>query len=114
MQITRLIDVVGHQAALELVRGYNGRRLYIRKRIDPDSPLAMRIGYAAAQQLSTECGGDTIEIPVERNALIKLRDQAIVAELTAGETPRDVAARHGLSARHVRHIRDVQSRESRA
>jgi len=108
--INRLIEVIGTQATLDLVRGYGGRRLYIRKQPRPDSAVALRIGEGPARQLSAYFGGATIELPAERNALIRLRDQSILERLEAGASPREVAAEHGLSPRHVRHIRDVQSR----
>ncbi len=110
--LDRLIALIGHQATLDLVRGYGGRRIYIPKAPRPDSPVSLRVGHDAAHAMAQQCGGETIELPAERNALIRLRDAVIVNRLDAGESPRDVAADQGLSPRHVRHIRDVQSRRA--
>lgn len=104
--VDQLIALIGHQATLDLIRGWGGRRVYIAKRYRTDSPIALRTGSAAAQALCEQYGGDTLELPAERNALIRLRNQAIADELNAGASPREVGERHGLSPRHVRYLRD--------
>lgn len=110
--LTELTETIGYGPTIELVRAWGGRRLSVPASIEEDHPIALALGAEPADRLATFCGGTRLEIPVERNALLELRNDKITQELAQGETTRAVAERYGLTARHVRHIRDQMAKQA--
>lgn len=98
---------VGYAETIELLRAWGGRRLWVPKEAPPDHPIALAIGPAAAGQLAYYYGGTMLELPAERNHLIRVRNDCIFQDLKA-EPVRTVAMRYGLTPRHVRYIRQQE------
>lgn len=102
-----LSDQIGYSETIELIRAWGGRRLWVPKEMPADHPIALAIGSTAAGQLSYYYGGTMLELPAERNHLIRVRNDCILRDLKADGT-RTVAIRYGLTPRHVRYIRQQE------
>lgn len=107
-----LTTQIGYGETIELLRAWGGRRLSVPKEMPEDHPIALTIGLGPAQLLASYYGGaNSIELPAERNALMQVRNDAIIRDLTAGVPTRSCAIRYGVTPRHVRHIRQRYERE---
>jgi len=102
--IDELTDLIGHQNAIEIVRGWGGRRLSIPSTIPDHHPITYKIGRDAADLLSHHYGGTEIELPVERSALIRQRDKGIYDDMKRGVSARKVAEIYGITSRHARFV----------
>lgn len=112
--LDEMTSQIGYGETIELVRGWGGRRLRVPPDIKADHPIALKIGFVAARQLSHYYGGTELELPAERNALTEVRNRSIVRDLDNGRSPRDCAIRYGLSPRHVRYIWNQVKRQHEA
>jgi Mor family transcriptional regulator len=105
-----LVELIGHQAAIELVRAMGGRRLKIPATIsdaEPHHPLVFIVGLTAAQKLADAYGGaEAIDLPAERNYLIDMRNDAILAGFRADESITWLAHTYGISRRQVNSVLD--------
>jgi len=102
-----LVDFIGHQHAIELLRAWGGRRLKVPTEIGQDHPLAMTIGLDSAKVMATYYGGTELYLPAERNFLIDLRNAAIVAKFKGGSSITKLSEDFGVSRRHVHTILDA-------
>jgi len=105
--LRELSEVVGLGDTLEIVSRWGGRELYIPKAIERSDALALTLGFATARKLVDAFGGERLQLPIERNALLELRNRAIVREVRAGDSLADVALRYGLTRQAVRRIVDA-------
>lgn len=96
-----LIQAVGVGDALEIVSRWGGRTLRVPTKVARADPLALTIGYTAATKLVEALGGQELELPLERNALLHFRNQAIAAEAANGMSHETIAQRYGLTRRGV-------------
>lgn len=71
-------------------------------------PIALSIGLEAGEQLCQFYGGTEIELPAERNALVSVRNKAILKDLGGGVSVRRCGLRYGVTPRMVRYIRERQ------
>lgn len=101
-----LVDLVGHQASIELLRAFGGRRLKIPGEIHHDHALVFCVGQDAARKLAQAYGGTDLDVPAERNYLVDLRNSAIVAEFKRGRTISYLGHTYGVSRRQVNSILD--------
>lgn len=103
-QLKEIADKIGLGDALELVRRWGGRQLDVPKTARPTDPLSLTMGYECARKMVEHFGGRRFELPIERNALLDLRNAAIVAEVTAGASHEAVAVRYGMTRPNVAYI----------
>lgn len=110
--INEIIELCGHQATLALVRQYGGRQLSIPQEatLTENHPLALVIGLTNARRLGRARGGERIEIPVEMNVVIELRNEAIVAAFDKEQSIRSIAQDFQISRKWVRNILDKLGR----
>ena len=87
---------IGFRAATELVRGWGGRRVTIPSEKTDDHPMALALGPEAFGRLVDLYGGQPMDVPGERNALLKLRDDAILKAWLGGSSKRQLAEQFGL------------------
>ncbi|MGO1078321.1 hypothetical protein [Inquilinus sp. CA228] len=70
-QVEPYIEIIGHDAALDLVKAFGGVRVYVPKDPPADSPVVKAIGMAAAVRLAAALGGESPRIPVARAWLVQ-------------------------------------------
>ena len=99
-----LVECIGFTAAVELVRAYGGRRVYIPLAPAPSHPLAIAIGHNAAMTLAARFSRCQIELPMMTNASLLLRDNALRAAFDAGAGIDELTDRYNISERHARKI----------
>lgn len=101
-----IVTACGHQAAIVLTRTYGGRQLSVPKpdRMVETHPIATCIGLTAARRLAQSKGGERLEIPSELNALLELRNEAVVLAFDGGSSLRSIGFAMGLSRKWVRNI----------
>lgn len=103
-ELKEIADVIGLGDALELVRRWGGRQLDVPKTARPGDPLALTMGYDCAKRLVDAFGGRRFELPAERNALLDLRNAAIVDMVAAGTSHEKAALAFGLSRPAINYI----------
>lgn len=109
-----LVELIGHQPAIELLRAWGGRRLKVPAEVHQDHALVFTVGWDAACKLSKAYGGTDLDLPAERNFLVDMRNDAILAEFTRGRSITWLSMTYGVSRRQVNSILDrMGARDSR-
>lgn len=102
--VRELIDSVGLANAIEIVRRWGGRTLRVPVRVEHNDPLALTIGLVAARQLVATHAEQELVLPIERNALLDMRNQQIAEEVESGMSKQVVAQRYGLTRQGVNKV----------
>lgn len=102
--VQEITDVIGLAGAIELVRGWGGRELSIPKKMKPENPIVFAIGLDSAIKLAEAMGGQRLRLPLEKNALLELRNELIVAEFREGASITRLGNRYGLTRSAVTKI----------
>jgi len=102
--LRELADKVGLADTIEIVRRWGGRELYVHAKVEPGDPLALVMGLESARRLVEHFGGQRLQLPAERNALLDLRNAAIIAEHKEGHSHEQIGVRYGLTRQAVSHI----------
>jgi Mor family transcriptional regulator len=111
--IREISEVVGLADAIELVRRWGGRELYVPVKVERADALALTLGLDAARRLVQHYGGQRLQLPAERNALLDLRNAAIVAQHDGGASMETIGLQYGLTRQAVSHIlRTIREREA--
>lgn len=107
-QLQTIINLVGHQSAIRIVRSYGGRSYQVpEERVLHDMhPLVVSIGMASAQALAREFGGLRILLPSEVNALLQLRNESILQRYRAGESISAISQDLEINRKLVQRILD--------
>lgn len=95
--IERLAAVIGTGHAYELARRWAGTELYVPVKMLPDHPIALAIGFDAAQLLSKEFGNSRLRMPLEKSLLIDERNRLLYADKLGGMSFTKVARKYGLT-----------------
>lgn len=101
-----IVQLIGHQPAIELLRAWGGRRIKVPAEIGQDHALAFCIGLEAARLMAKEYGGTDLDLPAERNILIDMRNDAIYSDFFKEKNITWLSRRYGLSRRQVNSILD--------
>lgn len=102
-----LVELIGHQPAIELVRAWGGRRLKVPALMTTDHPLVFCVGMEAALKLAEAYGGaEALDLPAERNFLLDMRNDAILAGWNAKRSVAWLSRTYGVSRRQVNSILD--------
>lgn len=111
--VKEVADAVGLADAIELVRRWGGRTLYVPKKVRSSDPLALTLGFESARRLVAAFGGQELQLPSERNALLDLRNAKIVEEYETGLVScESIGLRYGLTRQAVEKIiRNAQARQ---
>lgn len=99
-----MTEVVGLATTIEIIRRWGGRDWYVPKTVEPQDPLALTLGLEPARKFVAVFGGDRLTLPAERNVLMRLRDQAIVDRLKAGESREKIGLDFGICRQRVTQI----------
>ena len=102
--VQELVDSVGLANAIEIVRRWGGRTLRVPVRVEHNDPLALTIGLVAARQLVATHAEQELVLPIERNALLDMRNQQIAEEVESGMSKQVVAQRYGLTRQGVNKV----------
>jgi hypothetical protein len=78
-----IVDLIGIQPTIELVRRYGGRMIRIPVKVGAEHAITLCVGFAASEKLAAVYGGEDLRVPAERNLLIRLRNEQIVKRYTA-------------------------------
>lgn len=102
-----LVELLGHQPAIELVRAWGGRRLKVPAEMHQDHALVYIVGWDAACKLAHAYGGaDAVDIPAERNYLVDMRNDAVVADFGRHRSITWLSRTYGISRRQVNSVLD--------
>lgn len=102
--VKELAEAVGLADAIEVCRRWGGREAYIPVKVEPGDPLALTLGLESARKLVRAFGGQRLQLPAERNALLDLRNAAIVRDADAGLSHEQIGLRYGLTRQSIGHI----------
>jgi Mor family transcriptional regulator len=102
--VRELADAIGLGDAIEVCRRWGGREAYIPVKVSPGDPLALTLGLDTAQRLVSAFGGRRLQLPAERNALLDLRNAAILRDADAGMSQEQIGLRYGLTRQSISHI----------
>ena len=112
--LVELVELIGHQHAIELLRAWGGRRIKVPAEVTQDHPLSFCVGLESAQRLAQRYANCNLDLPAERNFLIDLRNDAILQDFRQNRSISWLAAHYGISRRQVNVIIDaLGSRETR-
>ncbi|MEC7118397.1 MAG: Mor transcription activator family protein [Pseudomonadota bacterium] len=107
-QLQHVVDLIGAQSAIRLVRAKGGQCVSFCK---PESLhdkhwLAVLVGLDHARQLCIEFDGKPLKLPIEVNALLQLRNEAIAAEFQDGVSVSQLARDYEIDRKLVQRILD--------
>jgi len=107
--VRELSEHLGLGDAIAIVRKWGGRKLYVPVSLESGHPLALTLGLDTAQKLVSAFGGQHLHLPIERNALIDLRNSAIVRDAIPlpegpGRSTEQIGLDYGLSRQAVESI----------
>lgn len=102
--VKEIADAIGLADAIEVCRRWGGREAYIPVKVEPGDPLALTLGMETALRLVKAFGGRRLQLPAERNALLDLRNAAIVRDKHAGLSHEKIGLRYGLSRQSIKLI----------
>ena len=99
-----LVRVVGLGDAIEIVSRWGGRDWYVPCKIERGDALSLTLGQKTAAALVENFGGQYLQLPIERNALLDLRNQKIVEDAAAGMSHENIGLAYGISRQQVSRI----------
>ncbi len=103
---SELVRLIGMAAATKLVCALGGVNIAIPKgdgRVGTvrREALIEIVGVAATDMLIAHYGGDRLWVPSCRQALLKVRNVAIVRQYERGKSVQDLALQYELTDRHI-------------
>jgi hypothetical protein len=104
-----LVDLIGMDATLLLVKHYGGTHLNIPKKAKPDHNLVSLIGLSTFQALCLRYGSTKLEIDLCITVLRQQQKQRILADVERGMTNAQVARKHNTTERQVKRIKQKAS-----
>lgn len=102
--VKELADAIGLGDAIEVCRRWGGREIYVPVKVEQGDPLALTLGLESARRLVATFGGQRLQLPAERNALLDLRNAAILRDVDAGLSHESIGLRYGLTRQSIKHI----------
>lgn len=107
-----LVELIGLEAALELIKARGGTQVRLPKTATPDHYLTGIIGFEALETLCTVYSGDTLAPPRCVNALRALRDAALLRDKREGHTIAALALKNHMTERGVtKALRRIEKQE---
>lgn len=96
--VKEMVEALGVGLAFEIVERWGGRQLRVPRSIEREDPLALTLGFAAAKKVVEAFGGELLQLPIEKNALLDMRNRAIVRDyVERGRSLFDIAHDYGLT-----------------
>ncbi|MGL4325829.1 MAG: Mor transcription activator family protein [Beijerinckiaceae bacterium] len=100
-----LSERIGLGNAIEIVRRWGGRELRVPRHVEAGDPLALTLGLDVAKKLCWHFGGERLQLPAERNALLDLRNQAVMERIAEGKSMESVGLEFGITRQRVKQIK---------
>jgi hypothetical protein len=106
--LQQVIDLIGPQAAIRLVRAKGGQDIGLpyAHHLHDMHWLVVLVGFDHAAQLCRHFEGQHIKLPIEVNALLQLRDEAIAQEYEAGTSVSQLARSYEIDRKLVQKVLD--------
>lgn len=95
--VEELIEIAGISGAIRMCRAFGGRAVYVPPEIHETHPIALVLGFVAAQKLCDRYRGDRLQIPAEFSALTAVRFLEIKNKYNAGWTISELAREYGYT-----------------
>lgn len=104
----RIIRIIGHQAAIQMVREYGGRTYTVpmHRNLHDMHPLVLIVGLANAERLAREFDGQSITLSSEVNALQQIRNEKILTRFQSGDSVIAIARDFGIDRKLVQKVLD--------
>lgn len=102
-----LVDLIGFEPTMALVRAFGGIPLRIPKRSSGGAnyeAIAELVGQDAADKLVARYGGDRVKMPRCQRLMIVERWRRIIADSERGDTLNQIALRYRITERAVSKI----------
>jgi hypothetical protein len=96
-----LVQVVGFEVAMVLVKQFGGTHLNIPKKAKSQHPLVSSIGIEAFEKLCCYYGGTKLEIDLCSDLINQKKEQLILAALKAGKTNAQLARQFNTTERQI-------------
>lgn len=106
--LQEIVKLVGHQSAIRLVRSKGGQCFGFpySENLDDRNWLVLIIGIDNAKKLCDRFQCEKIKLPIEVNALIQLRNDAIIQDFKSGSSISSMAKKYEIDRKHVQNILD--------
>lgn len=106
--LKQVLDLIGHQSTIRLVRAKGGRDIKIpyASNLSDEHWLVMTVGIEEAKKLCEYFKGTTLKLPIEINALIQLRNDAIVVDFNRGVSISELARNYQVDRKLIQNILD--------
>lgn len=98
--------IIGETATRTLCERLGGTSVYVPSYPSSGTILTLAIGHAAAARLCDAFAGEYLHLPSRLATESARRRAEVLYDLRRGLSSAEIARRHGLSARHVRNIRE--------
>lgn len=104
----RAINLIGVHAAIRLVRAKGGQDITfpLVGNLHYLHWLVVEVGMDNAIAMCKEFRGESLKLPIEVNALLQLRNQAIIEEHELGHSKSSIAKKYGVDRKLVQTIID--------
>ena len=104
-----VVDLIGHQAAIRLVRAKGGRDFSLPQASELHDLhwLVVIVGMSNAEALCDYFRGASLKLPIEVNALLQLRNEAIAADYKNGDSVSHIANVYQIDRKLVQKILDI-------
>lgn len=104
--LDNVIELIGIHATIRLVRLKGGREFTFPKsnNLHYMHWLVVEVGFDNAVKLCDEYQGATLKLPIEVNALLQLRNEAIKKDFIAGESKARLAQTYGCDRKLIQTI----------
>src|SRR5688572_19360963 len=100
-----LVKAVGLGDAIEICKRWGGRDFNVPVHCRKTDPLALTLGNECAQKLCKAFGGQRLQLPKERQALLTERNKAIYrAVVIEGQSHQAVANEYGLHRQSINQV----------
>ena len=107
-KLDQVVKLIGHTAAIKLVRLKGGQETSFPKASNLHDLhwLVVEVGLKNAQKLCIEYEGATLKLPIEVNALLQLRRDAIAEEFKKGSSVSQLACKYEIDRKLVQSYLD--------
>ena len=104
-----VVNLIGHQAAIRLVRAKGGRDIGLpyQNELHDLHWLVVIVGMDNAKKLCVHFEGHKLKLPIEVNALLQLRNEAIADDYRSGGSVSGIANLYQIDRKHVQKILDM-------